>query len=100
MSNLKVILHAPTPQALQRARNNAANLRNAAPDAVVRIVANAQAVEKAVGERDAATDQCLTLCNNSLKKHSLDAPEGVDTTASAILLIAQLQQEGWLYIRA
>lgn len=97
---MKVVIHAPTPQALQRARSNAANLRAAVPDAEVRIIANASAVEKAVGERDGATDQCLTVCRNSLNKHGLAAPEGVEVTPAAIVLIAELQQQGWIYIRA
>lgn len=100
MADLKIVLHAPTPAALQRARSNAANLRAAAPQAQVRIIANSTAVEKAVGERDPGTDACLTLCQNSLKKHGVEAPGDVEVTPAAILLLAELQQQGWIYIRA
>lgn len=100
MAQLRIVIHAPTPQALQRARSNVANLKAQEPNAEVRIIANSTAVEKAVGERDEATDQCLTLCRNSLNKHGLDAPSGVEVTSAAVLLLAKLQQEGWIYIRA
>ncbi len=100
MSELKIVLHAPTPGALTRARSNATNLRNAEPNAQIRIVANGEAINQAVAERDAGTDECLVLCNNSLKKKALEAPEGIEVTTAGILLLAQLQQEGWIYIRA
>lgn len=100
MSELKIVLHAPTPAALARARSNATNLRNAAPGAEIRIVANGESIEDAVTKRDAGTDECLVLCSNSLKKKELQAPEGIEVTAAGILLLVQLQKEGWVYIRA
>lgn len=100
MSELKIVLHAPTPNALARARSNATNLRNAAPGAQIRIVANGEAIADAVEKRDVATDECLVLCSNSLKKKELHAPEGIEVTTAGILLLAQLQQDGWIYIRA
>lgn len=100
MSDLRVLLHAPTPAALQRARSNAANLRAAAPQAQVRIIANSNAVEKAVGEPDPGTDTCLILCQNSLRKHGVEAPSNVEITPAAMLLLVELQQQGWIYIRA
>lgn len=100
MAELRVLLHAPTPAALQRARSNAVNLRASASQVQVRIIANSSAVEKAVGEPDPGTDTCLTLCQNSLRKHGVEAPGEVDVTPAAILLIVELQQQGWIYIRA
>lgn len=100
MSELRVLLHAPTPSALQRARSNAANLRVAAPHAQVRIIANSNAVETAVGEPDPGTDTCLTLCQNSLRRHGVDAPSHIEVTPAAMLLLVELQQQGWIYIRA
>ncbi|MOA07435.1 hypothetical protein D3C78_1271280 [compost metagenome] len=98
---LKVILHAPTASALERARNNAANLRRAAPGAEVRIIANAQAVAAALDasphDQDAVTWLCpITLgrldreCRTPLQL--LDGP--------AVLEIALAQHHGWSYIRA
>ena len=47
---LKVVLHAPTADALQRARSNAGNLLREEPGARVKIVLNAQAVIAALDE--------------------------------------------------
>lgn len=44
---LRVVLHAPTPEALERARNNALNLRRADPDAELCIIVNAGVVRGA-----------------------------------------------------
>lgn len=100
MAELKIVLHAPTPGALARARSNAMNIQKSQPNAQVRIVANGEAIEEAVSKRDAGTDECLVLCSNSLRKHDLDAPDGVEVTTAGVLLLAQLQQDGWIYIRA
>lgn len=99
MSPLKVIIHAPTPGAVSRARNNAANLLKADPDAEVKIIINAEGVVDAVND-STETNSCAVFCSNSLKKNSLEVVDGIEVTASGIVLIAQLQQQGWCYIRA
>lgn len=58
---LRIVLHAPTRTALQRARSNAANIRKEAPQAEVRIVANAEAVPQAIEHPDAAADALTWL---------------------------------------
>jgi len=97
---LKVLLHAPTPEALVRARNNAANLRKEDPDAQVRIIVNAEAVATALAvahpDMDALTWVCpVTLARSHRENrpplHLLDGP--------AVLALARLQQDGWVYIR-
>lgn len=97
---LKVILHAPTAAALERARNNAANLRREAPDAEVRIIVNAQGVAVAIDtlhEQDVAT----WLCPISLGRANRAGRQPLQVLARpAVLEIARLQQAGWIYIRA
>ena len=97
---LKVLLHAPTPAALERARNNAANLTRAAPDAQVRIVANAQAVAAAL-DAPHAVDPLTWVCSITLARTGRESrPPLQSTPGPAVLEIARLQQQGWLYIRA
>lgn len=98
---LQVVLHAPTPGALERARNNAANLLQEAPAAQVRIVANAQGVAAALDKAHAALDPLTWLCPSTLQRIGRENRAPLQVLASpAVLAIARLQQEGWIYIRA
>lgn len=97
---LRLILHAPTPGALRRARSNARNFRAAEPDGEVRIIANAAAAAEALAHPDPAADRHLVLCRNSLTAQQIDAPAGIEVTPAAVVLIARLQAEGWAYMRA
>ena len=98
---LKALLHAPTPAALERARNNAANLKREAPGAQVRIVANAQAVAAALDAPHAELDALTWVCSITLARTGREnRPPLHPTPGPAILEIACLQQQGWLYIRA
>jgi NitT/TauT family transport system ATP-binding protein len=96
---LRLVLHAPTPGALTRARSNARNLRKAVPDAGIEIVVNAAAVATALAEPDPSTDDLLRLCANSLSAKGL-APGPHRTVVAAVLHIAQRQNNGWAYMRA
>jgi intracellular sulfur oxidation DsrE/DsrF family protein len=97
---VKVLLHAPTEGALTRARSNFRNLRRDNPGVEIRIIANAEAVPAAVKNPDPEADRALRLCENSLRARGLTAPEGMEIVAVAMRAIAELQQEGWIYIRA
>ena len=98
---LKVLLHAPTATALQRARNNASNLLRDAPDAEVRIVANAEAVVAALEQPHDVLDAITWLCPNTLQRANRTAHEPLHVLArAAVLEIAQMQQQGWVYVRA
>lgn len=98
---LQVVLHAPTPDALERARNNAANLLQEAPAAQVRIVANAQGVAAALDKAHAVLDPLTWLCPSTLQRIGRENRAPLQVLASpAVLTIARLQQEGWIYIRA
>jgi len=97
---LRVILHAPTAGALERARPNARNLQKEHPDAQIEIVANAGAAPGAVILSDPDTDPLVIVCTNSLHKQGLQAAPGQRQVASAIAHIAQRQLEGWQYVRA
>jgi len=99
METLRLIIHAPTANALERARRNLANLLTAAPDAQVELVINAAAVPAALSTPD-ALDGHLRVCQNSLTANQLTAPEGVAVVPAAVLHIAQRQSEGWSYMRA
>ena len=99
----RVVLHAPTAQALARARGNFKNLTTAQPQAEVWIVANAQAVQAVV---DAPEDMGpalprVLLCPNTLRNNDLSAPAGVQVLPmGAVDALARMQQGGWVYIRS
>lgn len=97
---LRVLLHAPTADALARARSNARNLFAAAPDATCEIVVNAAAVASALEAPDAETDPMLRVCENTLRRTGQSAPDHIIRVTAAVLHIAQRQAEGWQYIRA
>lgn len=99
----QVVLHAPTPQALARARGNFKNLRAAQPDLDVWIVVNAQAVQAVLDapeDMGPALSQVL-LCPNTLKNNQLTAPANIQVLPmGAVEAIARMQQDGWFYIRS
>jgi intracellular sulfur oxidation DsrE/DsrF family protein len=98
---LKVILHAPTGNALQRARNNARNLKKATPDAEIRIIVNAEAVTTALDTVEADTDMMTWVCPNTLAKLNRELRTPLTLLQSpAILELVLMQQSGWTYIRA
>lgn len=98
---MKVILHAPTMSALERARNNAANLKRGSPDAQVRIIANAQAVGAALDIGHEQLDSITWLCPISLDRVGRENREPLQVLSGpAVLEMVRLQQEGWVYVRA
>lgn len=99
--SFKVLLHAPTPDALERARNNAVNLLREAPDAMVKIIANAGAVVAALDAPHDKVDALTWLCPNTLRRADRESREPMGVLPhAAILEIAQRQASGWLYVRA
>ncbi|WP_454673619.1 hypothetical protein [Achromobacter pestifer] len=96
---IRLLIHAPTPASLERARRNAANLVKAEPLATVEIVANAGAVAAALADPH-PTDEHLRLCQNTLTATGGKAPAHIQTVAAAVLHIAQRQADGWAYMRA
>lgn len=99
MSGIRLVIHAPTPAALERGRRNLVNLFKADPGAQAELVANAGAVAAALDRPD-ATDPHLRLCANTLAANSLSAPAGIAVVDAAVLHIARRQSEGWAYLRA
>jgi intracellular sulfur oxidation DsrE/DsrF family protein len=99
-SSLKLVLHAPTAASLKRAKSNAANVRRELPDAQIRIIANAEGVSEALIAAPDDADQFTSLCANTLRKLGKDTPPRFGTVPSGVVAIAQLQQDGWLYVRA
>jgi len=98
---LRVILHAPTPAALERARNNAINLRKEDPEADVRIIVNAQAVATALDVAQPDLDTLTWVCPNTLAKTNREnGPPLHLLGGAAVLEIARLQRDGWIYIRS
>lgn len=97
----RILLHAPTPGALKRARSNAANLLAADPQLLVRIVANAEAVAAALDEPSAAADAVTLVCRNTLNRLGRSARASLTVLEEgAVLALARMQREGWSYIRA
>lgn len=98
---LKVILHAPTPAALDRARRNAVNLLRDVPDIELRIVLNAEAVEAALDQAHADVDTHTWVCPTTLTRIGRENRPPLQVMAgSAIIEIARMQQNGWVYIRS
>jgi len=97
---MRVVLHAPTADALTRARSNARNLRASAPDNEILILANADAVPAALAAPDPDTDACLRLCGNTLTARGLTAPPEFETVPAVIAELVRLQSEDWFYVRA
>ncbi|RCW67940.1 hypothetical protein [Pseudorhodoferax soli] len=98
---LKVILHAPTPAALERARKNAVNLLRDAPDTDLRIVLNAEAVEAALDHAHADMDARTWVCPTTLNRIGREnRPPLQVMTSSAIIEIAYMLRAGWVYIRS
>ncbi|MFT6967683.1 MAG: intracellular sulfur oxidation DsrE/DsrF family protein [Cellvibrionaceae bacterium] len=100
MAVIKLLIHAPTPEALMRAQNNARNLLKLEASAVVEIVVNGAAVGAAIGIIDESILPLLVLCRNSLQGQQLEPPAGVRVVAAAVQYLAQQQALGWSYIRA
>lgn len=98
---MKIVLHAPTAGALARARSNLANLRKRQPAQEVRIVLNADAVAAALDAPDASADLDTLVCGNTLNKIGRSAVHPlVVLNEGAIVALAAMQAEGWIYIRA
>jgi intracellular sulfur oxidation DsrE/DsrF family protein len=97
----KVVLHAPTPSGLERARNNFMNIKKVAPDTDVRIIANAQAVATALDQEHAECDGKTWICPNTLANMGREARAPLQVIAGpAVMELVRLQQEGWIYIRS
>lgn len=98
---LKVILHAPTPAALERARKNAVNLLREAPDAELRIILNAEAVKAALDQAHAEVDIHTWVCPTTLTRIGRENRPPLQVMAGpAVIEIARMQQTGWVYIRS
>jgi uncharacterized protein len=96
---IRLVIHAPTAGALERARRNAANLRRAHGDAELEIVVNSTAVAAALGVSD-PTDDCLVICGNTLAATGAQAKAGMRVVPAAVLHIVKRQFDGWAYMRA
>lgn len=96
---LRLLIHAPTEAALERARSNARNLLAQLSDAKIEIVVNAKAVAPALIPAGDATDDLIVFCANSIRAQGLKEPMGHVVNA-AVRHIAERQQQGWAYMRA
>lgn len=97
---LKLMIHAPTEAALNRAQANARNLLKLEPDAQVQLVVNGPAMATAVTITDVQIRGLLVLCQNSLNAQQLEAPAGVMCVPAVIQHLAVQQSAGWSYVRA
>lgn len=97
---LRILLHAPTADALQRARNNAANVIAAVPSAEVRIIVNAGAVAPVLDGPQTNLDELTLVCGNTLATIGREIRPPLKVVAGAVLTIAQMQRGGWCYVRS
>ncbi|SDM08028.1 Intracellular sulfur oxidation protein, DsrE/DsrF family [Oryzisolibacter propanilivorax] len=97
----RLVLHAPTRAALERARRNAGNAARVLGQDAVRIVVNGDAVATTLDEPQPATDALTLVCGNTLKQleRQADAPLRV-LPEGAVVALATMQDEGWRYVRA
>lgn len=100
MAVTKLLIHAPTVEALKRAQNNARNLLKLEPDAQVEIVVNGPATALAVTLTDDDILARLVICRNSLQAQSLTAQADVKRVDAAVQYLAHQQAAGWSYMRA
>ncbi len=96
-----ILLHAPTIEALARARNSLMNAQQVDPAIRIRIIANAQAVAAALDAPHPQADAYTFLCPNTLQQLQRTPQAPLQMLAGpAVLEIATLQAAGWVYIRA
>lgn len=100
MAVTKLLIHAPTADALKRAQNNTRNLLKLENDAEVVIVANGPAAAVAVTLTDTDIVSRLVLCGNSLRAQQLTAQPEATVVDAAVQYLAHKQSEGWAYIHA
>ncbi|HEX6145110.1 MAG TPA: hypothetical protein VFZ01_20520 [Geminicoccaceae bacterium] len=97
---LRILFHAPTAAALQRARRSALNVLDAEPAAEIEIVVNAEGAETALVRRDEATDHLIVVCEATLRRSGLTPLAAHRTVPLSTVFMARRQAEGWTYIRA
>lgn len=99
---MRLVIHAPTAAALDRAMSNAGNFLQADHSAEVEIVVNAAAVSAVLADPKPflGTGAKVLLCRNTLDRQGLAPPPGAHTVPAAVLHIAERQAEGWAYMRA
>ena len=96
---MRLMIHAPTDAALDRARAHAAALLASLPDAEVEIVVDNDGACAALDRPDPASDGMLVFCGLSLR--AMDrAAGGAPVVAAAVRYIAERQAAGWAYMRA
>jgi len=98
-AGLQILIHASTPDALVRARNNAVNVARQWPNSEVEIILNGPAVKAAL-EDNHATDTCLRLCQNTIDRFQLKVPEHIKTVPAGVVWLVERQKQGWVYISA
>ena len=97
---MKVVIHAPTSNALRRARVDALSLTDANPDGTVRILANGDGVSLVADEPHPETDHLLIVCEMSLARRDLNVLPPIETTPIGSYMLGRLQKKGWIYMRA
>lgn len=97
----RLVLHAPTAQALERARRNAGHAAKALGRDAVRIVVNGDAVAATLDDPDAQSDALTLVCGNTLERLGREAPTPLNVLSEgAMVALVNMQQEGWRYVRA
>ena len=95
---MKVVIHAPSACALDRALRNLVNLEAARPDAIAELVVNGEAVKHA--HQIGCELPELRVCLNSLTAQGLSALGSWQIVEASVVYLAERQMAGWSYIRA
>ncbi len=98
MTPLRLCIHAPTSEAVDRALRNLASFRRDQPDAEVQLVVSGTGVRRAISL--GLDDPALRVCANSIATQMADVPLAWVTVSSAVSYLAQQQLDGWAYVRA
>ena len=113
-TSLRLLLHVAQKESWGAAIGNAFNFlksANPADKLEVRLIANGDSVESCspcapelLSRLSMLSDHSVQifLCENSLKAHGIDAsslPSFVKTVPAGIRALAELQEEGWRYVR-
>lgn len=112
---MKIVFHIPERSRSIPCLNNVRNYLNHATmshETFIQVVFNADAVRSLIrGEESAERWRTLSeqhpciqlsVCNNSLHGYALSPQQLIDTIRiipAAVVTLAELQQNGWLYIR-
>ena len=103
---MKVIFHVDQMERWELTVKNVNNFLNELPDAIIEVLANAEAVEYFTDSQKVAELEKLNarflVCGNALKAHDIDQAiiaDFIKVVPAGVVELAKKQHEGYAYIR-